>query len=138
MCMHHLGVRCPISVALYLLALLVSSVNIPQFTPPPPTLSILLHKVHTVCLLTQTIKTFCARVLPSLNTGCCVAGFWRCIADCSNKRGLSRCDFFSLTITLERAILGHVSCCCHKCFSEWQPPNILEMRHHRAARYCQR
>ena len=33
---------------------------------------------------------------------------------------------FSLTITLERAILRHVSC-CHKYFCEWQPPKVLEV-----------
>ena len=43
MCMHHLGMRCPISVALYLLALLVSSVNIAQFTPPPTYVKYLFH-----------------------------------------------------------------------------------------------
>ena len=94
---------------------------------PPPTLSVLLHKVHTVSTLTA-VKTFRACSMPSSYTKQRVAGFWRCIADCSNKRGLSRCDFFRLTVTLERAILRHISYCCHKYFCKWQPPKVLEVR----------
>lgn len=118
---HHLCVRCP-------LAPFVFSVNTAKFTPPPTTLSVLLHKVHTVCFLTQTVNAFRARVLLLFYTKYRVAGFLCCIVNCSNKLGLSRCDFFRLTITLERAILMHVSYCCHKYFCKWQPPKVLEVR----------
>ncbi len=92
---HDLRVHCPLARLFFrLTSLILSPLYVKCFTSRGP------YSFHFNGNRKDLSRPHAAFVLRYAKPH--IAGFWRYIADCSNKRSRSRCDFFGLATMLKR------------------------------------